>query len=166
MRCAPRPVRRVLEERRQRDERRERIKQRADEMLQDALKNEEHVSDVRLLSEAVDFLGAERPAADGTQVGTDEAARGRSDAKELELDVSYPTFGAAEGAQPASADSKAAELRREAEVLRAYLKHGAHSDAYKRFIEKARTEAGGAHTVPDGDVGGELHVRSSEFGKS
>lgn len=124
--------------------------------MQGALKNEEHASDVRQLSEAVDSLGSERPAEEAARPGVDAAARGADalgEAAELQLDVSYPAFGASEGAQPAGAHGKAAELRREAEVLRAYFRHGAHAADYAALIERARAELGDAQPPPEDELG-------------
>jgi hypothetical protein len=156
----------VLEERRQRDERRLRIEQRAEEMLRDALANEAHASDVRQLSAAVDSLGEDastRPltdAAGGAPRGgaTDELSIQKmlgAIQSELELDVSYPAFGSADPSHVANAGreedmSKAAELKREAELLRAYLRYGAHAGAYKSHVERLRVE----HSEPAAEAGG------------
>lgn len=143
----------MLEERRERAERRERIRQRTDELLQAALANEHHASDVRLLSEAVHSLGDKQPppqpahtpahAADGGQRGAEGAcASAGAETHELQLDVTYPAFGSVDGSRLGGADGKAAELKREADLLRAYLQHGAYADAYKAFIDKAKADDG------------------------
>jgi len=103
-------------------------------MMQEALKNEEHALDVRQLSAAVDALG-EKAGKRGAPVQAIETP-------ELDLETSYPAFGAAEPAHNAAwpTNANAEALKHESELLRGYLTAGAHQQAYKSYIEKAQSE--------------------------
>lgn len=135
----------VLEERRLREERRERIAARADEMLCETLAAEAHQADVRQLSAAVEALGLEK-GAPTVEPAADDAGGGGAfgdEGAELDLDVSYPAFGAPDHGVLAGrpdAGAKASELKRESDLLRGFLRHGAYETDYKSHVERLRAE--------------------------
>jgi len=155
----------VIELRRLREEQRERVRQRAEELFNEALSNEQHASDVRELTEVIGKLGT--PADSSGESG----AGARGDGKENALGVvdgavvasmaavaskldaiafsakSYPSFGAPtdevlaaaldEGASGMPSEEAAVRaLREETHRLRMCLARGKHSDAFRGYVEE------------------------------
>lgn len=154
-----------------REEQRERVRQRAEDLFAEALTNEQHASDVRDLTDVIGKLSA--PAEAGASAAGGEGGAGATEDKENDdalagseaanvdalrrrLDAivfsgkSYPTFGMATGDAPgapggAEGDEEAARaLREETRRLRACLARGKHSDAFRNFVEEVQPARTGA----------------------
>jgi len=141
---APPPLEDIIEERRLREERKARVLQRTVEMLEESLKNEEHTSHVKELSDVVGALEAPRGNV------ADKFNNGKSTDVELPASAaltslisdndlyakSYPVFGT-DGRQKVGLVDSAATLRRESELLRKALGDGGTVDSFRSYMRAA-----------------------------
>ena len=147
----------VLEERRERSERQERLKNRAKELLQEELETQRHTQELRELEQAIDASkqtdGAhdaskrrqhERPAADGEMEG-DEALteavasapfklQGVGRSRNIKPYVANTSDFATEG----ECNRQISELRAESEMLRKCLSERSNPKAFEQYLRAAR----------------------------